>query len=256
MKYASYLGLIFITISYYMAWEYLWGVHWHEITYLPLVFGYCSMLRALFTSSGVIKSKLIPQEEVTGKQQEFIDTYTKHGFLKPSQAHYSNKTKRMIMDFDHYCFWLGNDIGIFNYRYFIQFVAWTFYNCLFVFLDTLGMLWGCIHQHDYWSCNMVIHHKIIIIGLFFITFFIGIMAFALLRDIYTTFKTGWGIVDRLKNKQKVVKNNMWNLYFGKNILYWLLPLNNNAIIKCRFRNHQRKCGEILEKQGLKVDYKY
>ena len=256
MKYASYFGLIFITISYYMAWEYLWGVYWHEITYLPLVLGYCSMLRALFTSAGVIKSKLIPQEEVTGKQQEFIDTYTKHGFLKPSRAHYSNKTKRMILDFDHYCFWLGNDIGIFNYRYFIQFVAWTFYNCLFVFFDTFKMLCGCIYQKDYWSCNMVIHHKIIIIGLFFITFLIGMMAFALLRDIYTTFKTGWGIVDRLKNKEQVVKNNLWNIYFGKNILYWLLPLNNNATIKFRFRNHQLKCGEILENQDLKVDYKY
>lgn len=254
-----YIGVIFISISYYMAWEYLWGVHWHEITYLPLFIGYACMLKALFTSPGVIKSKIIPQEEVSKHQQKFIDTFTKHGFLKPIHAHYSSNTERMVLDFDHYCHWLGNDIGIYNYRYFIQFVFWTFLNCLFVFCDTFNTITGCVLRHDYWSCTVVINHKIIVIGLFFITFIIGAMSLALLQDIYVTFNTGWGIVDRKRNKPKMTDNNMWNVYFGSNkksFLYWILPLNNKMAIKYRFRNHQRKCGEILEKQGLKVDYKY
>ena len=53
---------------------------------------------------------------------------------KPPRSHYDHVTKSLILNMDHYCPWMFNCIGYFNYRYFFNFlwfvVAALFYGAV------------------------------------------------------------------------------------------------------------------------------
>ena len=44
---------------------------------------------------------------------------------KPPRSHYDHVTKSLVICFDHYCPWMFNSIGYFNYRYFCNFLWFT-----------------------------------------------------------------------------------------------------------------------------------
>jgi hypothetical protein len=46
---------------------------------------------------------------------------------KPPRSHYDHATKSLILNMDHYCPWMFNVVGYFNYRYFFNFL--TFVTC-------------------------------------------------------------------------------------------------------------------------------
>lgn len=260
MFYIPNLGVLFISAAYYMAWDYLYGVRWHYSTQIVLLIGYTCMLKTIFTPAGVIKTRVIREENKNydKNQLNFLDTFSGHGFIKPIHAHYSKNTGRMIMDYDHYCYWLGNDIGLMNYRYFIQFVCWTFIMSLFLFADTFKMLFNCVHNFDRWSCTLIHHHKFIIIGLFFITMLSVTFLFSLIGEILLTLKTGWGLIDRSRGMRNTSDFTSLKLFFGSKfkMIYWLLPIPNHPKLRGRLINLQKKCGEMLENKDIKVAYKY
>ena len=41
---------------------------------------------------------------------------------KPPRAHYDHVTKSLVLNMDHYCPWMFNCVGYFNYRYFFNFL--------------------------------------------------------------------------------------------------------------------------------------
>ncbi|KAL7576105.1 hypothetical protein ACA910_000884 [Epithemia clementina (nom. ined.)] len=53
---------------------------------------------------------------------------------KPPRSHYDHVTKRLVLNLDHYCPWMFNSIGYFNYRYFVNFLVYVF----------LGMSYGAL----------------------------------------------------------------------------------------------------------------
>jgi DHHC palmitoyltransferase len=53
---------------------------------------------------------------------------------KPPRSHYDNVTNVLVLNLDHYCPWMFNSIGYFNYRYFLNFLIYVF----------LGMMYGAI----------------------------------------------------------------------------------------------------------------
>eukprot|EP00934_Nitzschia_sp_Nitz4_P002406 Nitzschia sp. Nitz4//scaffold28_size193895//150477//152134//NITZ4_001680-RA/size193895-augustus-gene-0.313-mRNA-1//-1//CDS//3329546027//2401//frame0 len=53
---------------------------------------------------------------------------------KPPRAHYDHVSKALVLCLDHYCPWMFNAIGYFNYRYF----------CNFLWFVQLGMTYGAI----------------------------------------------------------------------------------------------------------------
>jgi hypothetical protein len=67
----------------------------------------------------------------------------KSGLPKPPRAHYDHVTKSLVLNMDHFCPWMANVIGYFNYRYFVNFLLYVFIGtaygtliCLRPFLDT------------------------------------------------------------------------------------------------------------------------
>eukprot|EP00574_Skeletonema_japonicum_P009100 CAMPEP_0201716582 /NCGR_PEP_ID=MMETSP0593-20130828/2520_1 /ASSEMBLY_ACC=CAM_ASM_000672 /TAXON_ID=267983 /ORGANISM="Skeletonema japonicum, Strain CCMP2506" /LENGTH=512 /DNA_ID=CAMNT_0048206413 /DNA_START=425 /DNA_END=1963 /DNA_ORIENTATION=- len=51
---------------------------------------------------------------------------------KPPRSHYDHVTKSLVLNMDHYCPWMFNCVGYFNYRYFVN----------FLFFTTTGLFYG------------------------------------------------------------------------------------------------------------------
>jgi len=45
---------------------------------------------------------------------------------KPPRSHYDHVSKSLVLCLDHYCPWMFNSIGYFNYRYFVNFLIFVF----------------------------------------------------------------------------------------------------------------------------------
>ncbi len=50
---------------------------------------------------------------------------------KPPRAHHCHVTNRCVLLFDHFCPWVSNSIGLFNYRYFYLFMFWMWVGSLY-----------------------------------------------------------------------------------------------------------------------------
>ncbi|KAL7495675.1 hypothetical protein ACHAWT_003979 [Skeletonema menzelii] len=44
---------------------------------------------------------------------------------KPPRSHYDHVTKSLVLNMDHYCPWMFNCVGFFNYRFFVNFLFFT-----------------------------------------------------------------------------------------------------------------------------------
>mmetsp|Transcript_11715 Transcript_11715/g.11350 ORF Transcript_11715/g.11350 Transcript_11715/m.11350 type:complete len:345 (+) Transcript_11715:449-1483(+) len=52
--------------------------------------------------------------------------------IKPPRAHHCSISGKCILHMDHYCPWMNNCIGYYNYRYFILFLIWLFLGAVYV----------------------------------------------------------------------------------------------------------------------------
>ena len=51
---------------------------------------------------------------------------------KPPRSHFDHVTRQLVLNMDHYCPWMFNTVGYFNYRYF----------CNFLLFVVIGMMYG------------------------------------------------------------------------------------------------------------------
>jgi palmitoyltransferase len=65
---------------------------------------------------------------------------------KPPRAHYDQVTRQLVLNMDHYCPWMFNTVGYFNYRYFCNFLFFTF----------MGMAYGAVLT---WNPFWALHGK-------------------------------------------------------------------------------------------------
>mmetsp|Transcript_15603 Transcript_15603/g.23381 ORF Transcript_15603/g.23381 Transcript_15603/m.23381 type:complete len:466 (-) Transcript_15603:62-1459(-) len=68
---------------------------------------------------------------------------------KPPRAHFDSVTQTLVLNMDHYCPWMFNTIGYFNYRYFVNFVMFV----------SIGMIYGAfITYHPFMLLDSVDYH--------------------------------------------------------------------------------------------------
>jgi palmitoyltransferase len=59
--------------------------------------------------------------------------------IKPPRAHHCSISGRCILEFDHYCPWIGRTVGYGNYRYFILFMSYLFVGCTYCLVTTTSI---------------------------------------------------------------------------------------------------------------------
>jgi len=64
-------------------------------------------------------------------------------FIKPARSHYDNVSKRLVLNMDHFCPWVGNTIGFHNRKFFILLLLYTSLSSLFLVCTTVGHLASC-----------------------------------------------------------------------------------------------------------------
>lgn len=56
--------------------------------------------------------------------------------VKPPRAHHCSITGKCILEFDHFCPWVGQTVGYRNYRYFVLFMVYLFTGCMYCLVIT------------------------------------------------------------------------------------------------------------------------
>ena len=55
--------------------------------------------------------------------------------VKPARCHHCSQCKRCCLKMDHHCPWMGNCIGFYNYKFFLNFLVWTTLLCTLVLVE-------------------------------------------------------------------------------------------------------------------------
>eukprot|EP00164_Ancoracysta_twista_P002345 GFYU01003099.1.p1 GENE.GFYU01003099.1~~GFYU01003099.1.p1 ORF type:complete len:345 (-),score=53.47 GFYU01003099.1:187-1221(-) len=71
-------------------------------------------------------------EEAPARGQGFAKFCRKCDRPKPPRAHHCHVCRRCVLKMDHHCPWIGNCVGHYNYRYFVNFLGWLWAGCLYV----------------------------------------------------------------------------------------------------------------------------
>ncbi|CAI5758214.1 unnamed protein product [Candida verbasci] len=152
---------------------------------------------------------------------------------KPDRTHHCSSSGKCILKMDHYCPWFSTCIGFFNYKFFIQFLAYVAIYCWIVFIITLISLWNFFTQEtfqdEFLSINVVILCVLAFAFGISLIIFLGFSVYLILRNLTTiefqerrwNFRGGSGKENMFDLGYK--KN--WESVMGNNISTWLFPIS-------------------------------
>ncbi len=84
---------------------------------------YAEMLRAEMSANAPARPALAYQYETRPRWCKKCNAW------KPPRSHHCSMAGACVLKMDHYCVWMGNTIGLLNYRSFVLFLAWTCVGC-------------------------------------------------------------------------------------------------------------------------------
>ncbi|KAH9852983.1 zf-DHHC-domain-containing protein [Lenzites betulinus] len=64
----------------------------------------------------------------------------KDGFQKPMRAHHCRACGTCVLRYDHHCPWIGQCVGARNYKFFMIFVWWALWFCVWTFATLVGVI--------------------------------------------------------------------------------------------------------------------
>ena len=131
-----------VCLWYGFEWEYMWDLS----MYIPIGVGALFALSlfmlacAMLTEPGIIKHQPGPASPGSGRRELLVSVGDRVMPLAEAnraphlkRAKYCKQIECVVERFDHFCPWVGNAIGLRNYRYFLFFVTATTLLCLAVF---------------------------------------------------------------------------------------------------------------------------
>ena len=83
-----------------------------------------------------------------GVGEQFLwDVCHKSGMLKPPLAHYCRVRGTLVLNYDHYCPWVANTIGLGNYRHFLLTVFHFTVGCVYCVVEVAPVVYVGFRDH-------------------------------------------------------------------------------------------------------------
>ena len=128
--------------------------HFHLFFYTLLTFlALWSHGTAMFTNPGAVPREAAPlvtdiealeEGPASGRKRRWCNRCKA---FKPAKATHDSVSGRCVIKFDHYCPWVNNAIGIYNHKFFLLFVLYTFLQCAYsLFLVILRFVTCATHE--------------------------------------------------------------------------------------------------------------
>ena len=242
----NFTGLICVFLSNLVLFLNLSFLYKIGGVYLFPVVAMMCLWRVTFTDPGCVRTRAfdVPSE---------LDCHApaKHGgILQPEHAHWSVALQQVVLDYDHYCTWCNNGIGLLNLRYFLQFLFWCSVTCLYTFLSILVHVVYC-HTGFGPSCGWLYYNQVLISPQLALSMIFGLFTGSMLYTQLDNLVDGLGSVSRAKG-MSVGRLNSFDRFFGNSPLHWFFPTNNRHRLYELGRKSVADC--ILKLPGVKIKH--
>jgi hypothetical protein len=223
-------GIVGINYAPYV----LWTPHTTWLSWISLVVFHvllfmllASYLHCVFTDPGTVPQAWSDRIASDPQQAARYRYCHKSGLYRPPRSHYCSVTQRVVLNMDHFCPWVVNTVGYYNRKYFVLFLLYTLATCSWVlatfvphFLDLATMTVKRSAFRRGWTPGMfmiswmamLMDTTLVLMLLCFATFHVRMV---LLNE--TTIEGPSPVFDVGRRKN-------WESVFGKEPLYWFLPL--------------------------------
>lgn len=157
---------------------------------------------------------------------------------KPDRAHFCRQLNRNVLKFDHYCPWIGNAVGLKNYKYFL---LTMFYGSLLLLQKLLIILYYLYHRNKMTHIGTTYLQLLALQILLPLTIVIGLLLIFHLMLLFRNMTT-IEYIKSLSNKHYIhnydrgMKTNVINVFGNERKWRWLLPvtplqfLNENNLL--------------------------
>jgi hypothetical protein len=119
-----------------LAFDSAESISFHIITSLAII----SYYRGVVTDPGHIPPGPEWEKDNISKKAEGHRFCNREKKYKPERAHYCSAIGRNVLKMDHYCPWLANCVGYFNYKFFLLFIIYACVACGWTTIATAHLL--------------------------------------------------------------------------------------------------------------------
>ena len=119
-----------------LAFDSAESISFHIITAIAII----SYYRGVVTDPGQIPPGPEWEKDNISKKAEGLRFCNREKKYKPERAHYCSAIGRNVLKMDHYCPWLANCVGYFNYKLFLLFIIYASVACGWTTIATAHLL--------------------------------------------------------------------------------------------------------------------
>lgn len=152
----------------------------------------------------------------------------KCNIIKPDRAHHCAACNTCVLKMDHHCPWVNNCVSFTNYKFFVLFLAYAFFLCLFTAASSLH------YFLLFWRNQLTNDGRFHILFLFFVSIMFAISLVSLFgyhlylvtlnRSTLESFRPPMFSLGPDKNAYNLGRYQNWIQIFGKSKLKWFIPI--------------------------------
>jgi len=169
---------------------------------------------------------------------------------KPARCHHDRMSGQCVLRMDHFCPWVGNTVGLCNYKYFYQFVSYAAATCVVIAAYSIaGGVQATFSARrgagGAGSFSALMASTLAVAFAFALSLFVVIHGVLISRN-QTTIEAGQN--DASYSLGSVRAN--WQAVFGRRPLAWALPIPaTDAMVASRLGTHYRQPVAALGRSG-------